>query len=72
MKEKEEKNKKKLERLLDTIKSKGGLDNDGKPKIRLDMLLSDSDSSASSGDEATSKHKKKMKAQRPCNIPKRK
>jgi hypothetical protein len=50
--------------LLDTIKSKGGLDNDGKPKIRLDMLLSDSDSSASSGDEATSKHKKKMKAQK--------
>lgn len=42
LKEKEEKNKKKLEKLMDQIK--------GKNKIRLEELLSDSDSSGSSGD----------------------
>ena len=48
----EEKGKKKLERLLDTIKTKGAVDSEGKAKIPLEVFLSDSDSSDSSGDES--------------------
>lgn len=62
LKDKEEKQKKKLESILDKIVSKGNLDEESKAKIRMGLLQSDSDSSDSSGgDSPEQRQKKKLK-----------